>query len=122
MMMHPELDEMYYEDMEEYYEDDLEEELSSKAARTYRWVRPGYVPPGEEGNKKTPLEQITEEIERLKNEIAEKEKRLKLTQLQNEIKELTARVNEKERLVRKRQVYNTNKQTYLIYTAFLGKC
>lgn len=66
------------------------------------------VPPGETASNKSALEQRKDEIERLKNEIAEKEKRLKLTRLQNEIKELTARVDEKERLVRKRQV-NTNK-------------
>lgn len=121
MMMQAELEEMYYDEsgLEDYYEDDdFEEGPLSKVARTYRWVRPGYsespntpraciqsrpVPPGENGRKKTPLEERTEEIERLKLEIAEKEKRLKLAKLQNEIKELTARVNEKEKLARKRQ-------------------
>lgn len=121
MMMQTELEEMYYNEsgLEDYYEDDdFEDGPLAKVARTYRWVRPGYsecpitpraciqsrpVPPGENGRKKTQLEERTEEIDRLKLEIAEKEKRLKLIQLQNEIKELTARVNEKEQLARKRQ-------------------
>ena len=121
-MMYQHLDAPYYDDEMElddpgYY--DAEEELYHEATRPYRWVRPGYgnhrlsanpltirfpVPPGEKPTKKTELQERQEEIDRLKNEIAEKEKRLKLAHLQREIQEIRKALYEKEEIAQKRQV------------------
>jgi len=102
MMMYQHVDAPYYDDemdvdAEAYYEED---DPHLHSTRAYRWVRPGYVPPG---GKKSELEETQEEIEHLKREIAEKEKRLKLANLQREIKEIQKTIDEKEELARRRQ-------------------
>ena len=58
------------------------------------------------------MEERQEEIEKLKKEIAEKEKRLKLANLQREIKEIQRTIDEKEELARRRQV-NTHDEKQL---------
>jgi len=101
MMMYQHADAPYYD--EEMDIDDgcyNEEDPYLHATRPYRWVRPGYVPPG---GKKSELEERKEEIEKLKKEIAEKEQRLRLANLQREIKEIQKTLNEKEELARQRQ-------------------